>query len=227
MSHHIVKREMIAELVGTFILVFLGTSAVVTAKMASGGAAFGFLHYLAIGVAFGVALMVAAYTVGPISGAHLNPAVTIGLAVAKRLSMDRVLPYILSQCAGAILASWLLLVVLGTKAYGLGETMVGPLGVREALCIEMILTAFLVFTVLGATDKNAPAGFAGLIIGIYLAASHLIGIPFSGNSLNPARSLGPAILMGGPAFEQLLLVYLVAPVVGAVLGAFAYKRLTA
>lgn len=222
MAHH-ARREAIAELVGTFILVFVGTAAVVSAKMASGGAPFSFLHYLAIGTAFGVALMVAAYTIGPVSGAHLNPAVTIALAVEDRISKDKVVPYILSQCVGAILASWALQTLLGTKVFGLGETMVGPLGMREALGVEGILTALLVFTVLGVTDKGSPSGFGGLIIGIYLAASHLIGIPFSGNSLNPARSLGPALLMGGAALQQLFPVYVVAPVVGGFAGALVYR----
>ena len=223
MAHHNHRREMIAEFIGTFILVFFGTSAVVTAKISAAGAPFTFLHYLAIGTAFGAALIVAAYTVGPISGAHLNPAVTIGLAAAKRLPKEKVLPYIISQCAGAIFASLVLLFLLGTKAYGLGETTVGPLGLREALGIEAALTALLVFTVLGVTDKGAPTDFAGLIIGLYLAASHMIGVPISGNSLNPARSLGPALLVRGPALDQLVFVYFLAPVVGGIVGAVVYR----
>lgn len=219
------KREYIAELVGTFILVFFGTAAVVITKLVTGAAAFGVIQHLVIGIAFGAALIVAATTVGPISGAHLNPAVTIGLALEKRISKDQVIPYIVAQCAGAILASLVLQFLLGTKGYGLGETRVGPLGMREALGAEAILTAFLVFTVLGATDKGAPAGFAGLVIGGYLAASHLIGIPLSGNSLNPARSLGPAILVGGDALRELFPVYVVAPIVGAIAGAWKYRWL--
>ena len=223
MAQHSSRKELAAELVGTFILVFIGTSAVVTTKLAAGQFNFGVLEYLAIGVAFGVALMVAAYTVGPISGAHLNPAVTIGLAMEKRISKDRVIPYIVAQCLGSLLASVALLALLGTKSYGLGETTVGPLGMREVLGAEAALTAILVFLVLGVTDKGAPPGMSGLLIGIYLAASHLIGIPFSGNSLNPARSLGPAVLVGGVAFQQLFLVYTVAPIVGGMVGALKYR----
>ncbi len=223
MAHH-QKKELVAELVGTFILVFVGTCAVVTTKLSAGQFSFGVLEYLGIGTAFGVALMVAAYTVGPISGAHLNPAVTIGLALEKRISRDKVIPYIVAQCVGATLASVALLILLGTRAYGLGETTVGFLGLREALGAEAALTGLLVFLVLGVTDKGAPAGgMGGLLIAIYLAASHLIGIPFSGNSLNPARSLGPAVLMGGPALSQLFPVYVVAPIIGGLAGALAYR----
>ncbi len=225
MAHHNSKQHMIAELIGTFILVFIGTAAVVTTKLASAGNPFGPLQFLVIGSAFGVALMVAAYTVGPISGAHLNPAVTIGLAIENRISKDQIFPYIAAQCAGAVLASLALWLLLGTKQYGLGETTVGPMGLREALGAEAVLTAVLVFLVLGVTDKGAPAGLAGLVIGIYLAASHLVGLPFSGNSLNPARSLGPAVWMGGAALQQLFLVYVVAPIAGAVVGALKYRCL--
>lgn len=222
MTQQSIQRDVLAELVGTFILVFIGTATVVTTKMASPGG-FGVLQYGVIGLAFGVALMASAYTVGPISGGHLNPAVTVGLAVEGRFPKDRVMPYIVAQCAGAFAASVLLLFFLGTKAHGLGETTVGSHGMREAILAELILTALLVFVVLGVTDRGAPAGFAGLIIGLYLAASHLIGIPFSGNSLNPARSLGPALLVGGKAMEQLLMVYILAPLAGGFLGALIYR----
>ncbi|MBI3615244.1 MAG: aquaporin family protein [Candidatus Omnitrophica bacterium] len=225
MGHPNRTQELIGELIGTFILVFVGTASVITAKLAAGQFSFGVLEYLGVGTAFGVALMVAAYTVGPVSGAHLNPAVTLGLALDKRLPWDRVLPYIVAQCVGAILASLALFTLLGTKAHGLGETMVGSFGSRGALGAEVSLTALLVLLVLGVTDKRGPAGLGGLIIGIYLAASHLVGIPFSGNSLNPARSLGPAVLMGGPALQQLVPVYVVAPLIGGVVGAFVYRWL--
>ena len=227
MAHHEGRQEFLAEMVGTFILVFFGTTAVVTTKLAIGGLPFGVVEHLAVGLAFGIALMVAAYTVGPYSGAHLNPAVTLALAVEKRISKKKVVPYIVAQCIGAVLASAALYGLLGTKAHGLGETMVGAWGLREAIGAEAALTALLAFTVLGATDKAAPAGFAGLIIGLYLAASHLIGIPFSGNSLNPARSLGPALLIGGEPLHQFFRVYIAAPIVGALAGAFVYRWLKA
>lgn len=223
MAQQNIQRDLLAELMGTFILVFVGTAAVVNTQIAAMGSGLGTVQYLVIGWAFGVALMAAAYTVGPISGAHLNPAVTIGLAVEGRFSKDRVMPYIIAQCMGAFAASAVLLFILGTRAHGLGETTIGAYGIRKALLVEVILTDLLVFVVLGATDKGAPAGFAGLIIGLYLAASHLVGIPFSGNSLNPARSLGPALLMGGKAMEQLLTVYVLAPVAGGVIGALKYR----
>lgn len=223
MAHHGSRHEYLAELVGTFILVFIGTATVVTTQVTAGPQSLGILNHLAIGLAFGVALMVAAYTVGPISGAHLNPAVTIGLAIDNRISKERVIPYIAAQCLGALLASLTLRLLLGTYTYGLGETTVGAWGLREALGVEASLTALLVFTVLGVTDRNASPGFAGLVIGGYLAISHLIGIPFSGNSLNPARSFGPAVLLGGDAIRQLLPVYTAAPIVGAVVGAFGYR----
>lgn len=223
MAHHNRIQELLAELVGTFLLVFFGTAAVITTKLATGQFSFGVMEYLVIGTAFGVALMVAAYTVGPISGAHLNPAVTLGLAIEKRIPRERVIPYVGAQCLGALFGSLALLALLGTRAYGLGETTIGFMGLREALGAEVALTGILVFLVLGVTDKGAPAGLAGLIIGAYLAASHLVGIPLSGNSLNPARSLGPALLMRGPALQQFLTVYLAAPLVGAMIGALAYR----
>ncbi|MBI3333337.1 MAG: aquaporin family protein [Candidatus Omnitrophica bacterium] len=223
MARHSEKRDLLAEMVGTFILVFIGTGAVTMTKVAAAGHPFGVLEYLAIGTAFGVALMVAAYTVGPVSGAHLNPAVTIALAMENRLEKGRVIPYILAQCSGAILASLALLALLGSSGHGLGETTVGAWGIQGALGAEGALTALLVFTVLGLTEKSAPPGFAGLIIGLYLAASHLVGIPFSGNSLNPARSLGPAVILGGDPLRQLLPVYVVGPLVGALIGVAIYR----
>ncbi len=222
MTNRKIRREFLAELVGTFILVFLGTGAVVSSNIVATGLAFGFLQYLAIGIAFGGALAVAAYTVGPISGAHLNPAVTIALAMEKRLPKGLVIPYIAAQCVGAVLASWALLTLLGTKLYGLAETTVGPLGLKEALGAEAALTALLVFTILGVTEKGGST-FGGLLIGLYLAISHLVGIPFSGNSLNPARSLGPALFMGGEALQQLVPVYVVAPIIGGLVGVVIYR----
>lgn len=217
------KKQFLAELVGTFILVFLGTSAVVAVKLTTGSVPWGVPQFLGIGIVFGVALMVAAYTVGPISGAHLNPAVTLGMRLSGRIAKDQVIPYIVAQCVGALMASLALYALLGTMEHGLGETTIGAYGLREALGVEVALTGLLVFTVLGVTDKGAPAGLGGLVIGIYLAASHVVGIPFSGNSLNPARSLGPAVLVGGPALEQLFLTYIVAPFLGAILAAGVYR----
>ena len=223
MARHSEKQDWLAELVGTFILVFVGTGAVMMTKSAAAGHPFGVLEYWVIGMAFGTALMVAAYTLGPVSGAHLNPAVTIALALDNRLAKNRVVPYIVAQSVGAILGSLALRALLGTGANGLGETTVGAWGTRGALGAEGVLTALLVFTVLGMTEKSAPPGFAGLIIGLYLAASHLVGIPFSGNSLNPARSLGPAVLVGGEALRQLAPVYVVGPVAGALIGLTVYR----
>jgi aquaporin Z len=218
------KKSFVAEVMGTFILTFLGCGAVVTANAMLGNTngEFGYVEIIGIALAFGIALMAAAYSMGPISGGHFNPAVSISLALAGRFEWKKVWSYVLAQCLGAILAALLLMVAVGGTGLGLGQTTVGAFGVMGALSMEAFLTFLLVFIILGTTSAKAPAGFAGLPIGLYLGVAEIVGIPFSGASLNPARSLGPALFVGGAGLTDLW-VFFVAPVVGGVVAALVYK----
>src|SRR4051812_24302051 len=179
-----------------------------------------------------------AYAIGPISGCHINPAVTLGLLSAGKIKREEAVHYWIAQVAGAILASLVLFIVVKTKAggYDIGEKGFGANGfgshspggypIGAAIIIELVLTAFLVFTVLAATDRIANAAFAGIPIGLVLTLVHLVGIPVDNMSVNPARSIGPAIFVGGWALGQLWL-FIVAPVIGAALGAVVHRYLFA
>jgi aquaporin Z len=215
-------KRMAAEFVGTFVLVFGGVGAAVIAgpKIGNVGVAF----------AFGLSLLVMAYAVGPVSGCHINPAVTLGLCVRGRIELPEALRYWLAQILGGIVAAGILLaIVAGRKGgYHAGTEGLGANGFAahspggypwgSAFAIEVLLTAFLVFTVLAATDRIAETAFAGIPIGLVLALIHLVGIPVTNLSVNPARSIGPAIFVGGWAIDQLWL-FIVAPLLGALLGA--------
>jgi aquaporin Z len=216
-------RKYVAELIGTFLLVFLGTSAIVAfgGAFANGVPTIG---YVGIALAFGLTLTVLAYTLGPVSGGHFNPAVTIGLVAARRHPARDLVPYVVSQIVGAILASGLLYLIASgrpgwTLASGLGQNSYGTLNVASALVAEMVLTFVLVFVVLSVTDTSYPyTAFGGLAIGVALLAIHLAGIGFSSSGVNPARSIGPAIFVGGTALSQLW-VFIVAPIVGGLIAA--------
>jgi len=177
-----------------------------------------------IALAFGLTLTVLAYTLGPVSGGHFNPAVTIGLVAARRHPARDLVPYIVSQIVGAVLASGLLYLIASARpgwtfASGLGQNSYGTLSVASALVAEMVLTFVLVFVVLSVTDKSYPyIAFGGLAIGVSLLAIHLAGIGFSSSGVNPARSIGPAIFVGGTALRQLW-VFIVAPIVGGLIAA--------
>ncbi|MFQ5591882.1 MAG: MIP/aquaporin family protein, partial [Phycisphaerae bacterium] len=218
------RKTFLAEVIGTFILVFLGCGAVVSANvmLESTNGAFGYVEVIGIALAFGIALMAAAYTMGPISGGHFNPAVSIGLALAGRFEWNKLAGYVVAQCAGAILAAAILMAAAGGTGFGLGQTTAGSFGTNGALIMEAILTFMLVFIILGATSKKAAAGFAGLPIGLYLGAAQIVGIPYSGASLNPARSLGPALFVGGTAMAELW-IYFVAPLAAGMLAAVVFR----
>jgi aquaporin Z len=218
------RKSFVAEVLGTFILTFVGCGAVVSANamLESTNGAFGYVEIIGIGLAFGIALLAAAYSMGCVSGGHFNPAVSVGLAISGRFEWDKVLGYVLAQFLGAILAALLLMVAAGGTAFGLGQTTAGAFGVGGALVMETLMTFLLVLIILGTTSDRAAAGFAGLPIGLYLGAAQIIGIPYSGASLNPARTLGPAIFVGGAALTDLW-IYFVAPVVGGILAALVYK----
>jgi aquaporin Z len=221
-------RKYLAEFLGTFVLVFGGVGSAVLAGSHIG--------YVGVAFAFGLALLAMVYTIGPVSGCHINPAVTLGVLLAKRIGPREAVMYVVAQIFGAIVASALILLIasgvaggydlaaggLGANGYGLHSP--GQYSMVAAFIAEVILTMFLVVTVLGATDVKAPVGFAGLAIGLVLTLIHLVGIPITNTSVNPARSIGPALFVQGWALEQLWL-FIVAPLVGAVIAALAYAAI--
>lgn len=211
-------RRLVAELVGTFCLVFFGV----------GSAVFGFdvLGPVGVGLTFGLVLVALAYAIGPVSGCHVNPAVTLGVLIARRISPVEAGGYVVAQLAGGVLGGLLLdLMVGGTvrdNTDGLGSNAYGEnISTGGAFALEIVLTFLLVFVVLLVTGPGAEPGLGGLAIGLSLAAIHFVGIPLDGTSVNPARSLGPALFAGGSAISQLW-VFLLAPLVGALVAAGAW-----
>lgn len=219
-------KRYLAEAVGTFVLVFGGCGSAVLAGDKIG--------FLGVSLAFGLSLLVMAYTIGPISGCHINPAVTVGLLLSKKFEARYALGYVVAQNVGAVIGAGVLLaiakglpagydpVAAGFAANGYAEHSPAHYSLCAALLVEIVLTAFLVLTVLGATDINAPVGFAGIPIGLVLVLIHLVGIPVTNTSVNPARSVGPAVFVGGWALQQLWL-FVIAPLIGAVLAAGVYR----
>jgi aquaporin Z len=219
--------------VGTFILVLFGCGTAVVAGDRVG--------ILGIAFAFGLALIGAAYGIGPISGCHINPAVSLGVWTAGRMSLKDMLGYWAGQFVGAIIAAWVLsFYIVGgipggynVATSGLGQNGWGPgyqgeYNLTSAIAFEFVATLIFVIVILGSTQKSAPAGFAGLGIGITLVAIHLLGIHITGTSVNPARSLGPALLVGGKALSQVWLFLLIPSLGGAAAGLlFRFKTLEA
>lgn len=220
-----------AEFIGTFWLVFGGVgSAVYAATFPDTG-----IGFLGVSLAFGLTVITMAYSIGHISGCHLNPAVTVGLWAGNRFPGRDVLPYILAQVAGGVVAALLIygiarglptfdLAAKGLAANGYGEHSPGGYSLLSGLSIEVVLTFMFLIIIMGATHSKAPAGFAPLAIGLGLTLIHLISIPITNTSVNPARSTGPALVMGGWALQQLWLFWLT-PMVGGVLGGVAYRAL--
>ena len=218
-------QRYIAEFVGTFVLVFASCGAAVVAGEVIG--------FAGVSLTFGLSLMAMIYAIGPISGCHVNPAVTLGIILCKKMDAKYAAGYIAAQVLGAVLAAALLLLIAkgapggydpsaaGFAANGYGAHSPGHYGLLSAFLVEVVLTFFLVFTVLGATDIKAPVGFAGIAIGLVLTLVHLVGIPVTNTSVNPARSIGPAVFVGGWALSQLW-VFIVAPLIGAALAAAVY-----
>src|SRR6478609_2420115 len=224
------NRRMLAELFGTFWLVFGGCgSAVLSAGFPKVG-----IGLLGVSLAFGLTVMTMAYAIGHISGCHLNPAVSIGLAAAKRFPAKELPAYIVAQVLGGIAAGGVLYVIAsgadgfslssGFAANGYGEHSPEHYSLVSALVAELVLTFFFLFVILGATDGRAPAGFAPIPIGFALTLIHLIGIPVTNLSVNPARSTGPAVFVGGWALTQLWLFW-IAPLAGAALAGLTYPAL--
>jgi aquaporin Z len=222
---HNAMRSYLAELIGTFALVLIGVGSAVLAAEAMGD--------LGIALAFGLVQLVMVYAIGAISGSHINPAVSVGMLVSGRMGGRDALAYIIVQCIGAILASGVILVIAtGNPTYslaadGLGQNGYGaasPAGfsMQAAFVSEVVMTALFVFVILAATGREALKGFAGLAIGLTLGMIHIATIPVDGTSVNPARSLGPALFVGGEALSQLWLFW-VAPILGAILGAIIWR----
>jgi aquaporin Z len=225
----IVKRSS-AEFIGTFWLVFGGCgSAVLSAAFPQVG-----IGLLGVALAFGLTVLTMAYAIGHISGCHLNPAVSIGLVAGKRFPASELAPYIVAQVLGGILGAGVLYLIASGKAgfdiagglasNGYGEHSPGGYSLLSALVAEIVLTFMFLIIILGATDKRAPQGFAPIPIGLGLTLIHLIGIPVTNLSVNPARSTGPAVFVGGWALGQLWLFW-VAPIVGAALAGVVYRAL--
>ena len=222
-------KKYIAELIGTIVLVLFGCgSAAIAGSM---------LGTLGIALAFGLSIVAMAYVIGDISGCHINPAVSIGMWIDGRMEAKDLLMYIVFQCIGAIIGIALLVAIInsapslgGYAATGLGQNGFGSassvgLNAVGAIIVEIILTFVFVFTVLGVTKKVENGAVAGIVIGLTLAFVHIMGIPLTGTSVNPARSLAPALFLGGQALQQVW-VFILAPIVGAVIAGFLYKGLT-
>ena len=222
----------IAEFIGTFWLVLGGCgSAVLAAGFPDVG-----IGLLGVSLAFGLTVVTMAYAIGHISGCHLNPAVTLGLWAGGRFDAKDIPLYIISQVLGATAAAFTLYVIAtgkgdyslvanGLAANGYDAASPGKYGMATAFLVEVLLTFFFLLIIMGVTDGRAPAGFAPLAIGLTLALIHLISIPVTNTSVNPARSTGPAIIVGGMALQQLWLFW-VAPILGGLLGGFVYRELT-
>jgi aquaporin Z len=220
---------MAAESLGTFWLVFAGCG---SAVLAAGVPGVG-IGWLGVSLAFGLSLMTMAFAIGHISGCHVNPAVSIGLWTGGRFPTAEILPYWIAQLVGAVVAAAILaviasgaagfdLVASGFAANGFGEHSPGGYSMTAALVAEVVLTFVFLMIILGATDGRAPAGLGPIAIGLGLTVIHLVGIPVTNLSVNPARSTGPALFVGGWALSQLWLFW-VAPIVGAALAGFAYR----
>jgi len=217
-----------AEFLGTFWLVLGGCGSAVLAAVFPGALGIGF-HGVAL--AFGLTVLTMAFAVGHISGGHFNPAVSIGLWAGGRFPAAQLLPYIAAQVLGGLAAGGVLYLIVSGRAdfsignfasNGFGEHSPGKYSLQAALITEVVMTAFFLLIIMGATDKRAPAGFAPIAIGLALTLIHLISIPVTNTSVNPARSTGVAIYVGGWAVEQLWLFW-VAPIIGAVIGALGYR----
>ena len=206
-------RKYICEFVGTMMLVLLACGVAVATDV----------HYLGTALAFGLVIVAMAYSIGNVSGCHINPAVSLGMAMTGRMTWREFFNYIVAQILGAIAGAALLGVImrsfgaLGANSYG------GSVTVWIALLVEVILTFVFVLTILGVTDKKENGHATGIIIGLTLTLVHLFGLPFTGTSVNPARSIGPALLQGGTALSQLW-VFILAPLVGGALAALFYKH---
>jgi aquaporin Z len=225
-----VSKRALAEFFGTFWLVFGGCGSAVLAA-AFPGLGIGFLG---VALAFGLTVLTMAFAIGHISGCHLNPAVSVGLVTGKRFPVSDLVPYVVAQVVGAVAASGVLYVIASGKAgfdlsggfasNGYAAHSPGGYSLLACFVAEVVLTMFFLFVIMGSTHGNAPKGFAPIAIGLCLTLIHLVGIPVTNTSVNPARSTGPALFVGGWALQQLWLFW-VAPLIGGALGGWIYQAL--
>ena len=225
-------RKLLAELIGTFWLTFAGCgSAVIAAGFPQVG-----IGLVGVSLAFGLTVLTMAYTIGPISGCHLNPAVTVGLAAGGRFPMQDVVPYIIAQVIGAVVGAAVLYFIAsgapgfstagGFAANGYGDHSPGHYTMIAGFVMEVVMTMTFLFIIMGSTHSSAPVGFAPIAIGLGLTIIHLVSIPVTNTSVNPARSTGPALFAGAWAIGQLWMFW-VAPLLGGVLGGLLFRSLSA
>jgi len=225
-------KKYIAELIGTMVLVLIGCGSAISVKVSSSYLGYN-IGYFGIAFAFGLAVLTMVYAIGGISGCHINPAISISMLVAGKLSVKDTIFYVISQCIGAIIGAGLLYeITLGNPSYsllldGLGQNGYGiaspaNYSLASVFLAEVVLTFIFVLVVHGSTHERVPKGFAGLAIGMTLVMVHLVAIPIDGTSVNPARSLGPALIVGGTAVSQLW-VFWVAPIIGGIIAAVVWQ----
>ncbi|MDK2893050.1 MIP/aquaporin family protein [Methanohalophilus sp.] len=239
MSEQDLFKRSIAELIGTYVLVFLGTGSVVTTVLLTQGATLipgntfnigiDIAAWFAIGISFGIAVLAMIYAFGHISGTHINPAVSIALWATKRMKTSDMVSYIVAQLIGASLASFTIVAIFGSRAIGTGlgaTAMFDGVSYGQAILCEAVATFFLMLTIMGtAVDKRAPGGFAGLAIGLVVAADITVVGNITGSSLNPARTFGPylaELLLGGQNLWWQFPIYLIGPIIGALVAALIY-----
>lgn len=214
-------KKLIAEFIGTFVLVLFGTG---TAVLGGGMDGIG---TLGIAMAFGLSIVAMAYSIGTISGCHVNPAVSIAMYMNKRIDSKELINYLIGQVLGAVVGTLTLMAFLNSSNLpldNLGQNTFGSLTMGGAFLVEAVLTFVFILVIMIVTGKNGNSNFAGLVIGFTLVLVHLVGIPLTGTSVNPARSLSPAIFVGGEALSQLWL-FIVAPIIGGIIAAVVSKNL--
>ena len=225
-------KKYLCEFIGTAVLVLFGCGTAVVTGGYTGALGIGTLGVLAIAMAFGLSIVAMAYVIGNISGCHINPAVSLAMLINKKMSVKDFALYVVAQCLGAIAGIGILYAIgsnsnLGVEALGangFGDASAVGLNMGGAILVEIILTFVFIYTILGVTSDEKKGSVAGIVIGLTLAFVHIIGIPLTGTSVNPARSLAPAIFLGGEALKQVW-VFIVAPFIGSAIAAFTYKFL--
>lgn len=219
------SKKYLVEFIGTFVLVFMGCGSAVLAGK--------YIGFVGISFAFGLSVLVMVYAIGGISGCHINPAISISMLASGKMKLEDTVIYVMVQCMGAVVAAMVLYAVaLGRPGYslainglgqnGYGAASPGGFSIISGFISEVILTFIFLLVIYGSTSEKAPKGFAGIAIGLSLVLIHLVGIPVTGTSVNPARSLGPAVVVGGTALSQLWLFW-VAPIVGGLIAALVWR----